>query len=181
MPDTSSHPAVVIDNGSGFTKVGFAGSAGPQDTFQTAIGRRLRAGGNSVLDDLNFVTGTQDDMSDVSTTHKIQFPVKNGIIDDWNSMEELWQTCIYDKLRCNPEDHHFLLTEPPLNTPENREQTAEIMFETFNIPGMCISVQAILALATSWTNDNAYGRQLTGTVIDSVTVQLTLFLLQMGM
>ena len=38
-------------------------------------------------------------------------------------------------LRAEPEDHHFLLTEPPLNTPENREYTAEIMFESFNVPG----------------------------------------------
>lgn len=32
-------------------------------------------------------------------------------------------------------------TEPPLNTPENREYLAEIMFETFNIPGLYIAVQ----------------------------------------
>lgn len=32
-------------------------------------------------------------------------------------------------------------TEPPLNTPENREYLAEIMFESFNIPGLYIAVQ----------------------------------------
>jgi len=41
---------------------------------------------------------------------------------------------------------HFMLlllvqTEPPLNTPENREYLAEIMFESFNIPGLYIAVQ----------------------------------------
>ena len=41
-------------------------------------------------------------------------------------------------------------TEPPLNPPENREYTAEVMFETFNVPGMYIAVQAVLALAASW-------------------------------
>lgn len=35
----------------------------------------------------------------------------------------------------------FIKTEPPLNTPENREYTAEIMFESFNIPGLYIAVQ----------------------------------------
>lgn len=34
-----------------------------------------------------------------------------------------------------------LQTEPPLNTPENREYTAEIMFESFNVPGLYIAVQ----------------------------------------
>ena len=44
------------------------------------------------------------------------------------------------------------LLEPPLNPPENREYTAEIMFETFNVPGLYIAVQAVLALAASWTS-----------------------------
>lgn len=35
-------------------------------------------------------------------------------------------------------------TEPPLNTPENREYTAEIMFETFSVPGLYIAVQVRL-------------------------------------
>jgi len=49
-------------------------------------------------------------------------------------------------LRCEPEHHNFVLTEPPKNSPENREQMAEIMFETFNVNGLYIGVQAILAL-----------------------------------
>ena len=49
--------------------------------------------------------------------------------------------CIFGQMRCDPEDHYFLLTEPPLNAPENREYTAEIMFETFNCSGLYIAVQ----------------------------------------
>ena len=59
---------------------------------------------------------------------------------------------IFKYLRAEPEDHYFLLTEPPLNTPENREYTAEIMFESFNVPGLYIAVQAVLALAASWVS-----------------------------
>jgi len=59
------------------------------------------------------------------------------------------------------------LTEPPLNAPENREYTAEIMFETFNVPGLYIAVQAVLALAASWTSKQVTQKTLTGTVIDS--------------
>lgn len=40
------------------------------------------------------------------------------------------------------------------------------MFETFNVPGLYIAVQAVLALAASWTSKNAE-KTLTGTVIDS--------------
>ena len=66
-------------------------------------------------------------------------------------MEKFMEQCIFKYLRAEPEDHHFLLTEPPLNTPENREYTAEIMFESFNVPGLYIAVQAVLSLAASWT------------------------------
>ncbi|XP_062048882.1 actin-related protein 3B isoform X4 [Lepus europaeus] len=59
------------------------------------------------------------------------------------------------------------LTEPPLNTPENREYLAEIMFESFNVPGLYIAVQAVLALAASWTSRQVGERTLTGIVIDS--------------
>jgi len=82
-------------------------------------------------------------------------------------MELFWEHCIFRYLRCEPEDHYFLLTEPPLNAPENREFTAEVMFETFNVPGLYIAVQAVLALAASWTSKQVSERTLTGTVIDS--------------
>lgn len=40
----------------------------------------------------------------------------------------------------DPSNHNVVLTEPPLNTPENREQMAEIMFETFDVSGLYIGV-----------------------------------------
>jgi actin-related protein len=33
-----------------------------------------------------------------------------------------------------------------MNSPENREAMAEIFFETFNVPGLYIGVQAVFAL-----------------------------------
>ena len=61
--------------------------------------------------------------------------MRHGQVEDWDLMEKFMEQCIFKYLRAEPEDHHFLLTEPPLNTPENREYTAEIMFESFNVPG----------------------------------------------
>ncbi len=57
-----------------------------------------------------------------------------------------------------------------MNTPENREYTAEIMFETFNVPALYIAVQAVLALCASLLTNkkgNSNTNKLTGTVIDS--------------
>ena len=86
-------------------------------------------------------------------------PIQHGIIQDWNSMEKIFDYSLYQELRCNPEEHYFLITEPFNNTPvvvsffvnmkENREYTAEVLFETFNAPGMYIATQAVLCLYAS--------------------------------
>lgn len=47
-------------------------------------------------------------------------------------MEKFWHRSIFDYIRCEPEETVFVLTEPPMNPPENRENIAEIFFETFN-------------------------------------------------
>jgi len=163
-------PACVIDNGTGYTKMGFAGNTEPQYIVPSAIAVKesAKVGGKSTsfkgVDDLDFYIG--DEAID-RPTYGTKWPIRHGIVEDWDLMERFWEQCIFKYLRAEPEDHYFLLTEPPLNTPENREYTAEIMFESFNVPGLYIAVQAVLALAASWTSRQVGERTLTGTVIDS--------------
>lgn len=59
-----------------------------------------------------------------------------------------------------------------MNTPENREQMAEIMFETFGVQGLFIGVQATLALYSqicgpTSSSNNLNAQDLTGIVVDS--------------
>lgn len=159
-------PAVVIDNGTGYTKMGFSGNSEPQFIIPSSIAVKEGVGVRQArgLDDLDFYIG---DEAQTATGYSVKYPIRHGLISDWDLMEKYWEQCIFKYLKCEPEDHYFLLTEPPLNTPENREYTAEIMFESFNIPGLYIAVQAVLALAASWTSRNIEERTLTGVVIDS--------------
>ena len=80
-------------------------------------------------------------------------------------MERIWQY-IYskDQLQTFSEEHPVLLTEAPLNPRRNREKAAEIFFETFNVPALFLSMQAVLSLY-------ATGRT-TGTVL-YMTLQVT--------
>lgn len=77
----------------------------------------------------------------------IRYPMEHGIVKDWNDMEKIWHH-IYHKhqLNANSEEHPVLLTEAPLNPRRNREKAAEIFFETFNVPALYISMQAVLSL-----------------------------------
>jgi len=165
-------PAVVIDNGTGYTKMGFAGNSDPQFIIPSciAIKENAKVGDTAIrrlgkgVEDLDFYIG--DEAQDAAT-YTVKWPIRHGIVEDWDLMERFWEQAIFKYLRAEPEDHYFLLTEPPLNTPENREYTAEIMFESFNVPGLYIAVQAVLAIAASWTSRQLGERTLTGTVVDS--------------
>ncbi|PSR72956.1 hypothetical protein PHLCEN_2v11193 [Hermanssonia centrifuga] len=166
---------IICDNGTGFSKVG---------VFPTAIATRgsasqsARSGpavpnkpGNLAskrgVEDLDFFIGDEALANAKTPGYGVNYPIRHGQIENWDYMERFWEQTIFKYLRAEPEDHHFLLTEPPLNPPENREQTAEIFFESFNIKGLYIAVQAVLALAASWSSNKVTDRTLTGTVIDS--------------
>ncbi|TKR62443.1 hypothetical protein L596_026401 [Steinernema carpocapsae] len=170
-------PACVIDNGTGYTKLGYAGNSEPQFIIPSAIAVKEKQGSNAAslrwnapgsakIDDLDFFIGDEA-LSPAAANYSVKYPIRHGIVEDWDLMERYWEQCIFKYLRAEPEDHYFLLTEPPLNTPENREYTAEIMFESFNVPGLYIAVQAVLALAASWQSRAVNQRSLTGLVVDS--------------
>jgi hypothetical protein len=57
-------------------------------------------------------------------------------------------TCIAE-LRAQPKEHPLLLTEAPLNPRPQRERAAELLFETFGVPALFVSAQAILSLYAS--------------------------------
>lgn len=182
---------LVIDNGTGYSKMGLAGNEKPQFVIPTIIAAReprrsLRDSydyfiGNEALErgvggGKSGVVGAHGSMSrSVDSSYSLQYPIRHGQIASWDLMEAYWRQCFFRYLRCEPEVHPILLTEPPLNAPENRELTAEIMFETFHVPRLYIAVQAVLALVASWLDEKVTsgskgttGRNpLTGTVIDS--------------
>lgn len=170
---TSRH-ALVIDNGTGYTKMGYAGNYDPNYIIPSLISYandKKTSNKDTDISDLDFYIGEEATIK--RANYNIDYPIRHGIVENWDLMEKFWQRCMYQYLNCDPQDHYVLLTEPPLNTPENRESTAEIFFETFNVPGLHIAVQAVLALFASVLSDQQQhasqqkNMSMTGTVIDS--------------
>ena len=166
--------AVVIDNGTGYTKMGYAGNLDPDFVIPTAIADLDKKSTLSVSnknDEYNYYIGNHAiEQAKESKKHSLFYPMQNGIIESWDLMEKYWHQSLYDYLKCDPQEHYFVLTEPPMNPPENRENIAEIFFETFNVPGLYIGVQAVFALlgCVEMDADQAKAiKSLTGIVVDS--------------
>jgi len=156
--DFLSAKPLVVDNGTGMSKNGFAGEDQPRSVFPTLVGYPKYV---SIMSDVEHYSREYyigEEALSMKGVLKLNYPVEHGIIEDWIAMEKIWHYTFFTDLRVDPSEHPILLTEAPLNPRKNREKMAQIMFETFNAPAMYVSMQAVLSLYGS-------GRT-TGCVID---------------
>ncbi|KAL0228783.1 hypothetical protein GEMRC1_013403 [Eukaryota sp. GEM-RC1] len=141
----SAHP-IVFDNGSGSVKVGFAGDDVPRAVFPTMIGRpkHQRAMLGSVI---------REHFCGIEARAKrgrlmLKYPIEHGIVASWDDMEKIWHHS-FNELQVESQEHFVHLTEAPLNPKSNKENMAQIMFETFGVKGIHVSVPAVLSLYAS--------------------------------
>jgi actin, other eukaryote len=125
---------IVIDNGSGWIKAGFAGDDAPRTCFPTAIGR-LRHGPSTTSETSPKDSYIGSQIAEKRDILSIHHPMEHGIVTNWDDMAKIWHYTFHDELRILPEEHPVLLTEAPLNPATNREKMTQILFEQFNPPG----------------------------------------------
>ena len=150
-------PHIIIDNGTGYCKAGLSGEEGPRAVFPACVGYFKYASGVVGGDEKVFFIGA--DAVAKRGVLKLNYPIERGVVDNWDDMEKIWGHVFTNELRVDPVEHNVMLTEAPMNPKENREKMAQIMFETFNVPGLYIAIQAVLSLYSAG--------KFTGIVADS--------------
>jgi centractin len=159
---------IVLDNGTGSIKAGFAGGSKPKVVVGTKVGRtkhmRIMPGG-ALEQDQEF-SGPSSvfvgrKLDEYRGAFVLEYPMHKGhvVSGGWDAMERVWEH-VYSKnnLNARMEDHPALFTEAVQNPQSNRDKTAEIFFETFRTPALFFAPPPVLSLYSS-------GRT-TGVVLD---------------
>jgi len=149
---------VVLDNGSGMMKAGFAGEEAPQCVFPAIVGRPKTQSAMLGTNQKQEYIG--DEAAQKRGILNLAYPIAAGIVESWEDMEKVWHHTFYNELRVSPNEiKGVLLTEAPRQPKANREKMVQIMFETFEVQNIYVAIQAVMSLYSA-------GRT-TGLVTDS--------------
>merc|ERR1719244_2212278 len=107
--DEEDTQALVVDNGGGYIKAGFAGDDRPRVVFPSIVGRpKIK---NAMVGLIQKDVYVGDEAQAKRGLLNMVHPIEHGLITSWNDIESLWYHTFYNELRCNPEEQAVLHTE----------------------------------------------------------------------
>ncbi|RZB95175.1 Actin-related protein 4 [Glycine soja] len=178
--------AIVIDLGSHTCKAGYAGEDAPKAVFPSVVGAidQMDIDGTADINDENsdktkgkckLYVGSQS-LGYRRDHMEVLSPLKNGVVVDWNIVDNIWDHALRECLLVDPKERPMLLAEPCSNTQEQRERAAELMFEKYKVPALFLAKNAVLTSfasgrATSLVVDSGGGSTTVVPVLDGYVLQ----------
>lgn len=135
---------IIIDIGQGSTKIGFAGDEKPRYIFPTVIGKPKYQ--NTMMTGMNtkeIYVG--DDTKRMRGVLKLEYPIKRGVVQDWNHYYAILNHIFFNSLRVDSKKCNVIYLVPPLTPPETYQYFARVLFETHQ----CKSVAIVDSATTS--------------------------------
>lgn len=186
--------AIVLDLGSHTCKAGYAGEDAPKAVFPSVVGyidqmdvdeetvASTEKSGNNADPNSNkgkgkrkLYVGSQS-LGFRRDHMEVLSPLKDGVVADWDIVDSIWEHAFKDCLLIDPKEHPMLLAEPSSNNQQQRERTAELMFEKYNVPALFLAKNAVLTSfasgrATSVVVDSGGGSTTVAPVHDGYVLQ----------
>ncbi|KAL1293246.1 hypothetical protein HN51_053896 [Arachis hypogaea] len=186
--------AIVIDLGSHTCKAGYAGEDAPKAVFPSVVG----AIDQMDIDEAENGEKNSESTADAKNNDKpkgkrklyvgsqslgyrrdhmeVVSPLKDGIVADWDIVDNIWDHAFRECLLIDPKEHPMLLAEPSSNTQQQRERAAELMFEKYKAPALFLAKNAVLTSfasgrATSLVVDCGGGSTTVAPVHDGYVLQ----------
>jgi len=135
---------LILDVGSAYVKVGFAGEQKPSFVFPCLTGTEKYQAVMADVSTRSIYVG--DDAMRMRGVLKIKHPIQRGVIKDWNDYYEILNHIIYNILRLeNLSFHPVLYIEAPFVQKETKEYIARVLFETHKADSLMMVPSPLLA------------------------------------
>lgn len=126
---------MVIDIGSTYTKVGLSNREEPSKIFPTIVGNpRFERMMVQKQKETDLFVGRE--VWENSGIVRSKYPVRRGIIRDWNLFKSLLSYTITAVPRITPAETPILIAYPPVMSRNMVEHIAEILFEEISVPSV---------------------------------------------
>lgn len=129
---------IVIDQGSGFIKAGFAGEDTPYVQFHNAIGI---PNGNDYRCIKPIYIG--DEAHSKRNGLEMHYPIQYGEVTNWDKMSRILHHTLHSELNVQGKDHPIMIADSAWH---QRPKIIQQFFEKFEVPSFFIALQPVLAL-----------------------------------
>ncbi|XP_078428006.1 actin-related protein 6 [Wolffia australiana] len=143
----SASGVIVLDNGAGLCKAGFAGEQDPVAVVPNCLGRPAGAKRQWLAADQ--LLAPELDVTSLA----VRRPSDRGYLINVDLQREIWDRVFRSLLRADPSRSSLLLVEPLFAIPSVQRATDELVFEDFGFQSLCVADSPSLAHAHQASRD----------------------------